>query len=670
MKKRFIFVLLLLILTISSLYANTTEADPSDILLSNIPIKYGDESFRQRILERTKGERDPIGLVLTGGSARAFAHLGVLRYLEEEGIEPDFIISNSMGSLIAMLYAAGMSPDQIESVIQAADLSTYFKLTIPLNGGLLDPSEFKTTVSNVVGRDTNIEDLPIPVMIIEQDMVTKREVQISEGNFADIYIASFAIPVYFPPQEYRGHLLLDGGISNLAPIGIAFEYTDTVIASTTFYDNDLISLKNPVSIINVAMEINKRRTAALDLIEYQDKFIWIRCAVEKFSFMDFAKADLMADIGYESAKEKEEELSLLYKNGLCEEIQTNREKFQTNIDKLNSNLRLFNRIEAYSSTQILSLGTHTFQTNYYPYYLRDSYDIGLEYTWKYRPIELSILAGGAIDLSANKNQSSKLLISGNVNYYPFNRLRLGLYGAFTFENDNRDWIIPTIYARESIDLILLSTQRFNLQINQAFEIFHNPLNKDVTNSLFSAQVQGNIVFPIADIKFSAAYLYSLETSAEPERHLGQVNAKTRFYVSDEIRMFTDLSITWRFAFDSLGGVPLYAKDGFTTNNEDVFEIGQVGPTSNHLLVVPLSIGYAFNQDPTFGEMLTLRYTEVAAFCDLLIRPESGKVGFSTGLSLQSAVLLIGLQEFPLTLKMGYDSLENAFFWGLRFAVKK
>ncbi|HHU89355.1 MAG TPA: patatin, partial [Spirochaetales bacterium] len=77
----------------------------NDVLSSTIPILYGDHSFRERILERTQGERDPIALVLSGGSARAFAHIGVLKYLEEEGIVPDLIISNSMGSMVGILYA-------------------------------------------------------------------------------------------------------------------------------------------------------------------------------------------------------------------------------------------------------------------------------------------------------------------------------------------------------------------------------------------------------------------------------------------------------------------------------------------------------------------------------------------------------------------------------------
>ena len=261
-----------------------------DLLLADVPIAYGEEGFRERILERTGGQRDPIGLVLTGGSARAFAHLGVLKYLEDQGIEPDFIISNSMGSIIALLYAAGLSSDQIMSVVTSGDLSTFFKMTIPIEGGLLEPAGFKGLVESVVGGSLQIEDLEIPVMVICQDLVTKREVRIMEGPFSDIMLASFAIPAYFPPQEYRGHLLVDGGIINLAPIAVAYDYSDTVIVSTTFYDNDQLNLKNILNILNVSFEIGKRQNAASELREYGDRMIWIRCGVEKFSFMDFGAA--------------------------------------------------------------------------------------------------------------------------------------------------------------------------------------------------------------------------------------------------------------------------------------------------------------------------------------------------------------------------------------------
>ena len=95
MKKGVILSLLIILFSLLPLAADEFTS-PGDIIYSDIPISYGEEGFRERILERTEGKRDPIGLVLTGGSARAFAHLGVLNYMEEQGIEPDFIISHHL----------------------------------------------------------------------------------------------------------------------------------------------------------------------------------------------------------------------------------------------------------------------------------------------------------------------------------------------------------------------------------------------------------------------------------------------------------------------------------------------------------------------------------------------------------------------------------------------
>ena len=156
--------IILIIIALScalSIYSSDPDLQ-SAILVSDVPVTYGDESFRERILERTKGERDPIGLVLTGGSARAFAHLGVLEYLEKEGIVPDFIVSNSMGSIIAMLYAAGVSPEDIMDLLESVELSDLFTFTLPIRGGLLIPDGFEALVESVIGADTRLENLDIP----------------------------------------------------------------------------------------------------------------------------------------------------------------------------------------------------------------------------------------------------------------------------------------------------------------------------------------------------------------------------------------------------------------------------------------------------------------------------------------------------------------------------
>ncbi|MFA7643099.1 MAG: patatin-like phospholipase family protein, partial [Sphaerochaetaceae bacterium] len=236
--RRMMLVALLALVTALRLSSASIPNNTNDLMAAAVPISYGESLFRQRILVQTEGERDPVGLVLSGGSARAFAHIGVLQYLEEQGIVPDFIISNSMGSIVGILYAAGLSPDQILSIITEVDITQLFDLSIPLAGGVLDISRFLSLVASHLGESLRIEELPIPIMIVCEDLATKRQVRIMEGDMLTVMGAAFALPVYFPPVEYNGHMLVDGGITNLVPLDIAYRFTDTTIVSTTFYEGE------------------------------------------------------------------------------------------------------------------------------------------------------------------------------------------------------------------------------------------------------------------------------------------------------------------------------------------------------------------------------------------------------------------------------------------------
>ncbi|MDD3823534.1 MAG: patatin-like phospholipase family protein, partial [Sphaerochaetaceae bacterium] len=207
--RRMMLVALLALVTALRLSSASIPNNTNDLMAAAVPISYGESLFRQRILAQTEGERDPVGLVLSGGSARAFAHIGVLQYLEEQGIVPDFIISNSMGSIVGILYAAGLSPDQILSIITEVDITQLFDLSIPLAGGVLDISRFLSLVASHLGESLRIEELPIPIMIVCEDLATKRQARIMEGDMLTGMGAAVALPVYFPPGEYNGHMLVD-----------------------------------------------------------------------------------------------------------------------------------------------------------------------------------------------------------------------------------------------------------------------------------------------------------------------------------------------------------------------------------------------------------------------------------------------------------------------------
>ena len=182
-------------------------------------------------------------------------------------------------------------------------------------------------------------------------MVSKREVRITEGPFTDILIASFALPVYFNPYNYNGHLLVDGGVISLAPIDAAYEYSDTVILSTTFYDADTTNLINPVTILNSSFDIGKRQNASADLKKYSG-LIWIRCAVEQFSFMAFKDATTMAYIGYECASLEGEALDKLYKGERTIPEERSQE-IRKRINETRDNLHFFGRLKSSNVSPML-----------------------------------------------------------------------------------------------------------------------------------------------------------------------------------------------------------------------------------------------------------------------------------------------------------------------------
>jgi len=331
----------------------------SDIWLVNDPVVYGEDQFIERIekIQRIreyghsssrKDDAGALGLVLSGGSARAFAHIGVLQYLEEQGIVPDFIVSNSMGSIVGLLYAAGLAPAQIHALFSRIGGPELFSLQLPGGGGFIDVSNMKRVTSQILEYE-RIEEFPIPIMIICEDLRTKREIRITEGDFLTILQAAYALPVYFDPVPYREHLLIDGGISNLVPVSAAERYGSSIVASAAFYQNPDLNLSNPLTILNVAMDINKGRRG-VDDIENLSPYL-VRCDVEDFSFMSFDRLEEIAEAGYRSAAESED-LRRLTKHmqneaaaeqhSVSEQLRKLREDYQPRIEKTLLDFSAFN----------------------------------------------------------------------------------------------------------------------------------------------------------------------------------------------------------------------------------------------------------------------------------------------------------------------------------------
>ena len=663
MLRRFIAAVLIVLSAAASVYASI-DATATELLSSDIPVVYGDEQFRERILERTKGERDPVGLVLTGGSARALSHLGVLQYLEENGIVPDFIVSNSMGSIIALMYAAGMSPEQIIGLLESTELSELFTFTLPLKGGLLIPQGFETLLEMIIGPDTKLEDLDIPVMVVCDDLVTKREIRITEGDFTDILLASFALPVYFSPHEYRGHLLIDGGVVSLLPLDAAYEYTDTVIVSTAFYDIPSLDLRNAVTILNRAFDIGKNQRAAASIREHKD-FIWIRCAVEQFSFMDFGSGREMAVIGYRSAVSAADELAAIESGTVPSSFAAMRDLYSSRIEEAERALDFFSRVEVSSPSFTLGVSFDSNQGKSYRKYLSDTADLMVNAEYRIPGFELRFGLGGAFDFTTHAVAGAYPLAKASMAYYPMDSMRLTLETAATLCHS--PWYIPNLYARQGFDWVILREKdSYSLSFKEALEHTTDFQGHDALalSGIFDSDVR----IGWFHLYGSAGYLMTADSIAFTDpRNFLQLSFSSRFYLPPAETWFIDAGAFTRFTIDGRGEVPLFLSDGYAST--------MIGKDSYydrssryHNTMLSLSIGYDFPQAPTFGEFLILEDSEIAAYCDIIFK-DTVHVYVSTGIELQTAFSIIGLLEIPLRVRLGYDSWANGFASSFMLTLK-
>ncbi len=212
-------------------------------LFSFVFFLFSEQSFSQEEIPRKK-----IGLVLSGGGAKGFAHIGVLKVIEQAGIKIDFIGGTSMGSVVGGLYACGYSATQIDSIFRATNFDELVKDYIPRNSKnffekrndemyafTLPVNNFKIEVPTALSKGiynynllvklthkvkdiSDFNKLPIPFLCIGSDIETGEEVLLNKGYLPQALLASSAFPTIFTPVEINGRLLVDGGVTNNYPV--------------------------------------------------------------------------------------------------------------------------------------------------------------------------------------------------------------------------------------------------------------------------------------------------------------------------------------------------------------------------------------------------------------------------------------------------------------------
>jgi len=186
---------------------------------------------RRRLTVLKSEKQKSVSLVLGSGGARGLAHIGVIRELENRGLEIASISGCSIGALIGGVYAAGKL-DEFETWVRAItkmDMVNLLDLSWARHG-LVKGDKIISTLVELVGEKT-IEELPIPYTAMAADIKNEKEVWLNSGRLFDAIRASISLPLFFTPVPYKGNYLIDGGVLNPVPIAPTFnDDTDLTIA--------------------------------------------------------------------------------------------------------------------------------------------------------------------------------------------------------------------------------------------------------------------------------------------------------------------------------------------------------------------------------------------------------------------------------------------------------
>jgi len=245
-------------------------------------------------------EKYNVGLVLSGGGARGFAHLGVLQALNEAGIFPDIISGTSAGALAGVLYCDGNSPKEILKMMKTNSRLDYMRPILPRDGILQISGIVKILETNL--RAKKFEDLKIPLIVTATDLNHGKAVYFSKGDLITTVIASSSIPVLFKPVIINKIYYVDGGVLDNLPIKPIENKCHVIIGS---FVNPVGYEASTSGLIKIAvrtfmLEQTKEaegKSGRFDLFIAPEE-------LKNFGFLDIDKSEDLFKLGYKVTCEK------------------------------------------------------------------------------------------------------------------------------------------------------------------------------------------------------------------------------------------------------------------------------------------------------------------------------------------------------------------------------
>lgn len=218
-----------------------------------------------------------IGLVLGGGASRGFAHLGVLKVLEENHIPIDIVTGCSMGAIIGGLYATGSDLDILSKYSIAFDMKKYIDFSIK-TGGFIEGKKVEGLLK-LLTKSMRIEQAKIPFACVAVDVCTGKLVTFTRGPMYRAIRASISMPGIFAPYKLDGGLYIDGGVLDRLPMQAARDLGADIVIAVDVAERDQIKPppKNLIETLRWTLAITdwnltKNRLDQADLVIVPDVF--------------------------------------------------------------------------------------------------------------------------------------------------------------------------------------------------------------------------------------------------------------------------------------------------------------------------------------------------------------------------------------------------------------
>ena len=282
--------------------------------------------------------RPRVAVVLEGGGAKGFAHVGVLKVLEEMHVPVDFIVGTSMGSIVGAAYASGRSIDEMTQVLSTTDWDALFNEAPPRrlvqyrrkagiereifgdkkigiqNGEIVTPlavvqgQNIEPMLQRLFGKvpaSVSFDALPVPFRAVAANIETGEAVILKNGSLATAARASMSVPGFFTPVEIDGKILVDGGITDNLPIDVALAEMPDVIIAIECKDHlrTREKLAGPLAISGQILDLLLERNTqnALKLLRPQD--IHIELELGEFGSTSFQNASQIMALGETKARD-------------------------------------------------------------------------------------------------------------------------------------------------------------------------------------------------------------------------------------------------------------------------------------------------------------------------------------------------------------------------------